>query len=316
MVWSPMPQGESGRAVDPARDGRLLAIDLGLRCGLSVFSDDGQLLAYRSTHFLNPATLRKVAWKVLAAWPNLTRIVVEGDRELAEVWGKLATKRSIQFTTVTPQQWRADVLKPSDRRNGQDAKVAARKCRGLGESPLGLGAPRVSNDVRMAILITVKPDVSAPLPRSAASSEDRAHHHEPQQGGGQRHSGEAGARTTPSKRTLATPKAAAPAPDATKARAGDKRKGGSGRETFQGAGAGHTIERTAHPARPHQSGLRPLYGVPPGCRRPRQKNDHAERAAQKTEQPDPKRTKARAAPKRRKCRMRILLRATLSLTDR
>ncbi len=155
MSWDPLPRGTNRRAPDAARDGRILAIDLGLKCGFAVFDGDGALLAYHSTRFPSTAMIKKAGWKVLMRWPNLERIVVEGDPEIAAIWHKLATKRGIAFEGVKPETWREALLKPSERKDGGSAKKAAgriaRKLIKASAAPSPKG--RMTSDVCEAILI-------------------------------------------------------------------------------------------------------------------------------------------------------------------
>ena len=155
MDYDPAAATAPKQAPDPARDGRILAIDLGLKCGFAVFDDGGALLAYRSTRFPSAATIKKAGWKVLMRWPNLRLLVVEGDPELAAIWRKLAAKRGIACEGVSPETWRAALLKPSERRDGGSAKKAAariaREIIAASDAPAPKG--RMTSDVCEAILI-------------------------------------------------------------------------------------------------------------------------------------------------------------------
>jgi len=104
---------------------RLLAIDLGLRCGWAAFDETGRLLGYGSRHFGTRAALRKAVPQILAQYPHLVRLVVEGGGDLFVLWEKEAARRGIAVRQVMGEQWRASVLPPSARRTGEDAKAAA-----------------------------------------------------------------------------------------------------------------------------------------------------------------------------------------------
>ncbi|HZE99102.1 MAG TPA: hypothetical protein VE981_19005 [Planctomycetota bacterium] len=106
---------------------RLLAIDLGLRCGWAAFDGSSRLLGYGSRHFGNRTALRKAIPQILDGYPQLARLVVEGGGELYLPWGKEAARRGIAILQVMSQEWRADLLKPSQRQSGVDAKEAADK---------------------------------------------------------------------------------------------------------------------------------------------------------------------------------------------
>jgi len=104
---------------------RLLSIDLGLHCGWAAFDGTGRLLAYGSRHYGNRGALRKAIPQILAAYPRLARLVVEGGGELYVPWEKEAARRCISVRQVASEEWRTTLLKPYERRSGADAKEAA-----------------------------------------------------------------------------------------------------------------------------------------------------------------------------------------------
>ena len=75
---------------DTLAEETLLAIDLGLRCGLALYGRDGRLLWYRSSHFANRAQLKKAIYGILRPIQGLSLIMMEGDRELASFWRLLS----------------------------------------------------------------------------------------------------------------------------------------------------------------------------------------------------------------------------------
>jgi hypothetical protein len=127
----------------------ILAIDLGLRTGLACFAvddDDGaRLLWFRSSHFATITVLKRGIPRVLDEVPALSLLVVEGDRHLGELWGRLAHKRGARVLHVAAEHWRPTMLLPRDRRDGPTAKAAAgRLARALIESS---GAPRPKTEL-------------------------------------------------------------------------------------------------------------------------------------------------------------------------
>jgi hypothetical protein len=104
---------------------RLLAIDLGLRCGWAAFDGTGRLLGYGSRHYGNRSALRKAIPQILGAYPQLARLVVEGGGELYIPWVKEAARRGIAVRQVASEEWRKALLKPKERTSGADAKAAA-----------------------------------------------------------------------------------------------------------------------------------------------------------------------------------------------
>ena len=107
------------------QDARLLAIDLGLRCGWATFDHEGRLLAYGSRHFGNRTTLRKAIPQILDDVPLLETLVIEGGGELFILWEKEATRRGIAVKQIMAEGWRRQILLLRERTNGRDAKAAA-----------------------------------------------------------------------------------------------------------------------------------------------------------------------------------------------
>ena len=109
----------------PETSHKLLAVDLGMKAGLAWFDNDGRLLRARSTHFADRATLRRALPSIWREVPCVTCVVVEGGGSLAEIWLKSAARHGLATTQICAEQWRREVLTPSQRRNGQTAKAAA-----------------------------------------------------------------------------------------------------------------------------------------------------------------------------------------------
>ena len=104
---------------------RLLAIDLGLRCGWAAFNEEGRLLVYGSRHFGNRTTLRKAIPRILDDYPQLSSLVIEGGGDLLIPWEKEARRRGIAVRQVMGEEWRKTMLHPCERQTGKDAKGAA-----------------------------------------------------------------------------------------------------------------------------------------------------------------------------------------------
>jgi hypothetical protein len=104
---------------------RLLAVDLGLRCGWAAFTGEGRLVAYGSRHFGTRAMLRKAIPRILDGYPGLERLVVEGGGDLFVPWQKEAARRGVGVTQVMGEEWRRGVLLPRQQASGKDAKAAA-----------------------------------------------------------------------------------------------------------------------------------------------------------------------------------------------
>jgi hypothetical protein len=104
---------------------RLLAVDLGLRCGWAAFSEAGRLISYGSRHFGSRTMLRKAIPRILEEYPRLVLLVVEGGGDLFVPWQKEAARRGVAVQQVMGEEWRQAILLPSQRRSGKDAKAAA-----------------------------------------------------------------------------------------------------------------------------------------------------------------------------------------------
>ncbi|GAX11061.1 hypothetical protein FisN_24Lh002 [Fistulifera solaris] len=126
---------------DPSNQQRdmLLAVDLGLRTGLSLFNDEGKLLRFDNFQFESPEQLLRAARSVLSSWEEdvketdergrrwkISKIAIEGgDPPLRDAWHEAAEGgRSILH--VRPEEWRADLLLTKEKMDGEKAKSASR----------------------------------------------------------------------------------------------------------------------------------------------------------------------------------------------
>jgi hypothetical protein len=107
------------------RDVRLLAVDLGLRCGWAAFGAWGRLIAYGSRHYGSRMMLRKAIPRILEEFPLLALLVVEGGGDLFVPWQKEAARRGVAVKEVMGEEWRKAILLPYQRRSGKDSKAAA-----------------------------------------------------------------------------------------------------------------------------------------------------------------------------------------------
>jgi hypothetical protein len=100
----------------------LLAVDLGLKTGLALFSGNGQLLWNRSHNFGTTERLKRGVPGILAELPDLTALVIEGGGNLATVWEKEAERRGITLVRIRAEDWRSLFLYSREQRSGTDAK--------------------------------------------------------------------------------------------------------------------------------------------------------------------------------------------------
>ena len=103
----------------------LLAVDLGLKAGFAVYNTEGQLQSYRSKNFGAPSRLKRGAYRTLQEHPELTWVVLEGDRAMAEAWQSHADRNGLSTGWIQASTWRKKLLNPSERRTGSEAKAAA-----------------------------------------------------------------------------------------------------------------------------------------------------------------------------------------------
>jgi hypothetical protein len=103
----------------------LLAVDLGLRTGLAVYTPDGRLRTYRSQHFGSRSALRRGVPAIVADVAPLEHVVVEGDLALGSLWGRWAERAGATVEHVSAETWRAALLHPSQRRDATRAKQEA-----------------------------------------------------------------------------------------------------------------------------------------------------------------------------------------------
>ncbi|AFE03608.1 hypothetical protein COCOR_00636 [Corallococcus coralloides DSM 2259] len=103
----------------------LLAVDLGLRCGLARFGADGRLQWYRSQNFGTHARLKRAVPAVLQDASPLAWLVLEGGGPIADVWEREALRRALPVLRVAAEDWRHRLLYAREQRSGSQAKDAA-----------------------------------------------------------------------------------------------------------------------------------------------------------------------------------------------
>lgn len=103
----------------------LLAVDVGLHTGLAFFSEQGQLLWYRSHHLPTPQKLKKLIAKLLRSHPRPTHLYIEGGGLLADLWINAAANLSIPCQQIQAEQWRSLLFYPRQHTSGSLAKREA-----------------------------------------------------------------------------------------------------------------------------------------------------------------------------------------------
>jgi len=162
----------------------LLAVDLGLKTGLALYGEDGQLRWYRSKNFGTAARLKRAVYGILKEVPGLAMLVIEGGGGIAEIWEHEAQKQGIAVRRITAEDWRERLLYPRERRSGAMAKDVAT---GLAERVIacsGLRRPTAPrHDAAEAILIGLSGVLEAgwldELPKGLLPLHSRFQHRKP-----------------------------------------------------------------------------------------------------------------------------------------
>jgi Icc-related predicted phosphoesterase len=125
----------------------VLAVDLGLRCGASLFDDTGKLLRYEQLRFKDPEDLYAQAPLLIDSWGSeinsqkiedlgepvkkkvISYLAVEGGGELFDAWETALDSdenKGIQLVSVRPEEWRSHLLSLKERESSRSCKEAAR----------------------------------------------------------------------------------------------------------------------------------------------------------------------------------------------
>ena len=120
----------------------LLAVDLGLKTGFTVFNDQGNLLHYENVEYDSAEGLREGALQLMAKWEEefssddgvaqITHVAIEGaDVALRQIWREIChdvegRRAPPSVLLVRPEEWRADLLNAKERSSGSTSKEAAR----------------------------------------------------------------------------------------------------------------------------------------------------------------------------------------------
>eukprot|EP00980_Cylindrotheca_fusiformis_P004141 scaffold902_cov147-Cylindrotheca_fusiformis.AAC.6 len=130
---------------DGRRNELLLAVDLGLKSGVSLYSSDGKLVRYEQFLF-HRESLKTEIKKIIEQWEQdvandtafflvrsidkenpwkITHLAIEGgDVEILKAWSDAAPDLCI--TRISPGEWRSELLISKENASGADSKAAAR----------------------------------------------------------------------------------------------------------------------------------------------------------------------------------------------
>ena len=113
----------------------LLSVDLGLRSGFAVYDNEGTLRTAFGRHFVSQSNIEASINEVLVNVTrnySITHYVLEGDNILQKTWREaIATftgteHSTVEILTVSPAEWRAQMLMKKEAESGSSAKAAAR----------------------------------------------------------------------------------------------------------------------------------------------------------------------------------------------
>lgn len=104
---------------------RLLSVDLGVKTGIALLNENGEIEFCRSQNFGTKARLNKAIHALLNDLNGLSYLVIEGGGDLLKVWKKEAERMSVVVIQIQAETWRRELLLLKDIHNSQIAKRKA-----------------------------------------------------------------------------------------------------------------------------------------------------------------------------------------------
>lgn len=129
------------RPTEQGHSSLLLAVDLGLKSGLSLYNEQGSLVRYEQFTF-NREMLQRDIVQIMVKWEadtnneanfdfatgkpwKITHVAVEGgDTSLLATWTRAIP--NISLLRVSPEEWRSELLNAKESQSGESAKAASR----------------------------------------------------------------------------------------------------------------------------------------------------------------------------------------------
>lgn len=102
----------------------LLSVDTGLKTGLALYSRDG-LMWYRSQNYSSIKKLKSAVYGIFNDIPGISKLVIEGGGNIADVWIREAKRRKIVVLQISAETWRKEFLYSREQRTGKQAKKNA-----------------------------------------------------------------------------------------------------------------------------------------------------------------------------------------------
>lgn len=133
----------------------LLAVDLGVKTGYALYSDNGDLIRYHSHNFGNAQRLKKGVHGILKSCKNLQHLYIEGGGKLEKYWSKEAAKLGVKVNQLHAHDWRKEIYPTAKHQDkSKQTKIFAEKKALEILSKQNAPAPSsLTHDVAEAILI-------------------------------------------------------------------------------------------------------------------------------------------------------------------
>lgn len=105
----------------------LLAVDLGVKTGFSVFNSEGQLVWYQSRNFGNRKRLKDSIPELISRFDPLTYLYLEGGGQMGEIWIKSTQYSGLEVVMFHAEEWRKDLFYQREITNTRELKIRARQ---------------------------------------------------------------------------------------------------------------------------------------------------------------------------------------------
>lgn len=104
----------------------LLAVDLGVKTGFSVFNSEGKLVWYQSRNFGNRKRLKEAIPEIIQRFDPLTHLFMEGGGEMGEIWTRATQYNRLEVAMIHAEEWRKDLFYPRELTHKRELKIKAR----------------------------------------------------------------------------------------------------------------------------------------------------------------------------------------------
>ncbi len=106
----------------------LLAVDLGVKTGYALYSNQGEFIRYHSQNFGNAQRLKKGVYGILKSCENLQYLYLEGGGKLEKFWIKEAKKLGVKVIQLHAHDWRNEIYPAAKHQDkSKQTKIFAEK---------------------------------------------------------------------------------------------------------------------------------------------------------------------------------------------